>query len=98
MLEVPDPRFTERSNAFINAANAYLDKVAPSRVSASMMHAAARFHVWLWSLNAANQAEFESRRAEARELFLSESAKMFDEHFDDYTRNFTAYLEQSKGG
>ncbi|MDI7776182.1 DUF3144 domain-containing protein [Asticcacaulis sp. EMRT-3] len=91
-MEFSDRPFFERANAFIEQANQFAAKAPADRVSLSLIHAAARFHVWLWAASSQTAAELKSRKENARELYLRECQQMFDKQFDEYASNFDRYI------
>ena len=92
MFEITDPRFSNRADAHIILSNEQCREASVDKVSLSMIDASCRFNVWLWAVTSKDVAEFQSKRAQALEVLLSETAQRFGRHFEDYTKNFDEYI------
>ena len=90
-----DSRFYDRADAHIHLSNDQIDEDATKgKVSASMMHATARFNAWVSATGWHNGEEMNTSREETIEYFVSEYRKMLEENIDDYVENFESYMRQ----
>ncbi len=89
-----DKEFYEMADAHISVANKQASKTSnPGKVSATILYSAARFNTFLIASNSDSADELASRKEEACKYLMAEYQKMLDEHFEDYTKNFSKYLK-----
>jgi len=87
-----DKEFFTMADAFIEVANSNSGKADQGKVSATFLYAAARFNTFLVASASSSADELASRKKEAIQYFLAEYEKMLDEHFADYTENYSTYI------
>jgi len=78
--EVP-PEFHEISNEFVNLANSLSEKWPRSRISATLMYAAARFNAYNWLSGQTDPDQTESEATayysqQYREMFLKNAKEL----------------------
>ena len=88
----PDQQFLELADSFIALANSHCDTVSPSRVSATLLFAAARFNAFVIASTVDSKDELTTDSEPALKYFLSQYEKMLGENLADYVENFDQYL------
>ena len=88
-----DSTFYERADAVIHLANSQVkDDITPGAVSASTMYAIARYNAFISAADFNTVADYKAEREEIVRYFVEEYRKMLEEHIDDHTNNFAAYM------
>ena len=85
--------FYDTANAYIAIANNQSNDIDKGKVSAAFLYAAARFNTFVVASSASNVEEFISFKDKAFDYMLGEYKKMLEEHFADYTENFSNYIK-----
>jgi hypothetical protein len=86
-----DRDFYDRAHAHLRAASEQLRTAPPGEVSASLMHACARFNAWVSASQRRSPAELRRAYGETIEYFVAEYRKMLVRNLDEYVRNFDQY-------
>ena len=86
------PEFWKRADAVINLANEQCEVASRSKVSASLLYAAARFNSFIVASSAANLDELRLDKGEAIKYFTEQYQKMLTENLDDHIANYEKYL------
>ena len=89
-----DRQFWELADSFIRLANEHLTNVPRSRVSASMLYAAARFNAFVVSAGTDNKTELDSDKESAIAYFVEQYEKMLRENIDDHLANYEKYSDK----
>ena len=92
MSESTDPHFFDRADAVIHLANAQNKDIDPSKVSASLMYATARFNAFISARRFDAVDEMKTAREETIEYFVKQYRAMLAENIDDYIEHFNEYL------
>lgn len=88
-----DAQFWERADAVIKLANQQGTVIENSKVSASLLYAAARFNAFNTAASYSDGATLKQDKEEALDYFTKEYRKMLSENLDDYIDNFAAYIK-----
>ena len=91
MSKEADEQFFERADAQLRVASGHLADASPSRVSASLMYACARFNAWVSANHRETPAELRLAYGETIEYFVAEYRKMLVQSLDDYLADFERY-------
>ena len=91
----PDEQFWDLADSFINLANEHCSAVPRSRVSATLLYAAARFNAFVVASNTTNQEQLASEKEEAIAYFLGEYEKMLRANLNDNEKNYAQYIVKS---
>lgn len=91
--EPVDPAFFERADAFIDLANAQLQKTQGSRVSASMAFGSARFNAWLCGNMYGSRANMAQMKDQAVAGLTEHYRQMLNDSFDEFIANFDDYIK-----
>lgn len=86
------PEFWERADAVIHLANDQCEAAPRSKVSASLLYAAARFNSFIVASSAANLDELRQDKNEAVKYFTEQYQKMLIENLDDHIANYEKYI------
>ena len=87
-----DPGFYDRADAHIDLSNDQMKAAPAGKVSASMMYGLARFNAWVSATGFNNAADMNEKKSETLAYFVEQYAKMLEENFDDYAKNFERYM------
>lgn len=87
-----DSAFWDRADDVIHLANEQCETVQRSKVSASLLYAAARFNAFIVAGKANSAEEMKQDREEAVQYFVEQYRKMLVENLDDYIENFSEYV------
>lgn len=87
-----DSAFWDRADGVIHLANEQCKSVQRSKVSASLLYAAARFNAFIVASKASSVEEMRQEKEEAVEYFVGQYRKMLVENIDDYIENFSEYV------
>jgi methylphosphotriester-DNA--protein-cysteine methyltransferase len=87
-----DAHFHDRVDAHIELANEQLDDSTRVRVSASMLHATARFHAWLAACGFASAAAMAEARDRLLQQYVAQFRDSLAENLDDYIAHFDDYM------
>lgn len=98
MSKEADERFFERAEAQLRVASAQLADASPSRVSASLMYACARFNAWVSASRRETPAELRLAYGETIEYFVAQYRKMLVRSLDDYVADFERYRDDAARG
>ncbi len=93
MDEQLDDEFFNRADAHIRLSNDQLRDIAPGKVSASTMYAAARFNAWVTALGFPSGEEMAEKKDEVIRYFTEQYRLMLSENFDDYASTFDSYMK-----
>lgn len=96
MARKPDDAFFDRADAHIELSNEQAGAADKGKVSASMLYATARFNTWVAASGYKSGKSMGEDREKIRAYFLSEYAKMLEDHLDDYIEHFDKYMEPTK--
>lgn len=88
----PDQQFLDLADSFIALANSHCDTVSPTRVSSTMLFAAARFNAFVIASSVDSKDELTSDLEPALKYFLAQYEKMLGENLADYVENYDQYL------
>ena len=92
--EAVPAEFWARADRVIDLANEQVKASAISKVSASLLYAAARFNAFNVASKAASVDDMKGDRDAAIEYFTGQYRRMFIENLDDYVENFAKYKPQ----
>jgi hypothetical protein len=87
-----DSTFWDRADDVIHLANEQCESVQRSKVSASLLYAAARFNAFIVAGNVSSAEEMKQDKEEAVQYFVEQYRKMLVENLDDYIENFSKYV------
>lgn len=88
----PDQQFLDLADSFIALANSHCDTVSPTRVSSTMLFAAARFNAFVIASSVDSKDELTSDLEPALKYFLAQYEKMLGENLADYVENYDQYI------
>lgn len=94
MSESIGPEFWERADAVIHLANEQCSAAPNSKVSSSLLYAAARFNSFIVAVNASDLDELKADKDEAISYFTDQYRKMLTENLDDYIANYANYIKR----
>ena len=83
-----DKEFWDLADSFIQLANAHLDKVKPSRVSASALFAAARFNAFVIAAATESKEQLIVEKEAAIAYFLNQYESMLRENLDEHLARY----------
>jgi len=83
-----DKEFWDLADSFIQLANTHLDKVKPSRVSASALFAAARFNAFVIAAATESKEQLIAEREAAIAYFLNQYESMLRENLDEHLARY----------
>jgi len=83
-----DKEFWDLADSFIQLANAHLDKVKPSRVSASALFAAARFNAFVIAAASESKEQLIVEKEAAIAYFLNQYESMLRENLDEHLARY----------
>jgi len=86
------PAFWSRVDGIINLANTQCDTSDPTEVGASTLFASARFNTFLFAKGMGSAANMTAERERALEYFTGQFREMMTANFDDFIKNFDAYM------
>ena len=87
-----DAKYNERADEHIKLSNNQLKGVSLANVSASTMFASTRFSVWVSATEFKTSDKMKADRNEIINYYTTEYKSMFEEHLDDYIKNFDQYM------
>lgn len=93
-----DAAFWARADAVIQLANGQAATVANSKVSASLLYAAARFNAFVLADRSASAEQMKADKEEAIRYLTEEYRKMLSQNVDEYIDNFHTYLQRPAVG
>ncbi len=95
----PNEAFSKRYNDNVALFNAQMQEsgLPPHVIAASAAYATARFSVWATATSTLTATELESRRQYAIDTFLDGFRQMLNEHFDDFTQNYSTHFQHKPG-
>jgi len=88
----PDKQFWDLADSFINLANEHAATVPRSKVSATILYAAARFNAFVAAAASADEASLRQDRDKAIEYFTGQYQKMLGENLDDWAKHYSEYI------
>ena len=88
----PDEEFWNLADSFIDLANEHCDTVRRSKVSATLLYAAARFNAFIVAAGTKTKGEFQNDKESAIAYFLERYQKMLRENLDDHERTYGKYM------
>jgi hypothetical protein len=83
-----DKEFWDLADSFIQLANTHLDKVKPSRVSASALFAAARFNAFVIAAASESKEQLIVEKEAAIAYFLNQYESMLRENLDEHLARY----------
>ena len=83
-----DKEFWDLADSFIQLANTHLDKVKPSRVSASALFAAARFNAFVIAAATESKEQLIAEKEAAIAYFLNQYESMLRENLDEHLTRY----------
>ena len=83
-----DKEFWDLADSFIQLANTHLDKVKPSRVSASALFAAARFNAFVIAAASESKEQLIVEKEAAIAYFLNQYESMLRENLDEHLTRY----------
>lgn len=89
-----DDEFWDMADALIAQANDLCEKVDPSKVSAALLYAAARFNAFIVASNSVDRKEFKAEKEEAMQYFSKQYRTMLGDNLADYEANFKDYTRK----
>ncbi len=92
MSELIESEFWDRADALIHVANDQCKEAPNSKVSSSMLYAAARFNAFIVAVGARDLDELNADKEAATAYFTEQYRKMFVENLDDYIDNYAKYV------
>jgi len=87
----PDKQFWDLADSFIHLANEHLAKVPRSRVSATLLYAAARFNSFVVTASSTSKAQLAEEKEAAISYFVEQYEKMLRENVEDQLKNYENY-------
>ena len=90
-----DDNFYIRADDFINLANKQCDGVDNSKVSSSLMFAAARFNAFIASSSAQDLEQLKRNKNAAIQFFTEQYTQMLTENLDENIKNYERNLQNS---
>jgi hypothetical protein len=96
MAEDTDEKFFNRADAHIHLANEQLADVARSKVSGSLMFAAARYNAWISATDLQSSQALQNRRDELVNYFLTQYKSMLEHNLDNYIAHYDDYVNPTK--
>lgn len=88
----PDAQFWNFADSFIHLANKHVAKAPSTRVSATLLYAAARFNAFVATANSSSKEEFAADKEEVVAYFREQYEKMLRENLADYEANYDKYI------
>jgi hypothetical protein len=86
-----DGEYYSRADAFIALANEQAEMTPRSMVSASMLHAAARFNVYVAAMKSTCVEQLEASRDMLVGYYVESYKRSLRIHLDDFIQNFDAH-------
>jgi hypothetical protein len=90
-------RFIDRADAHIKLSNEQCRDADPSKVSASMLYAAARFNASISAHWCSSQVQMQASKKQTINYFVTQYRIALTEHLDDYIRNYASYTKPPIG-
>ncbi len=92
-----DNSFYDRADEIIALVNEQADSTTNSKVSASLMFAAARFNAFIAASMSKDFDDFKEHREDAIEYFTDQYEINFIDNIDDYIKNYEKYIVEPRG-
>ena len=90
-----DDKFYNRADEFINLANKQCDSIENSKVSSSLMFAAARFNAFIAASSAKDVEDLKRNKDAAIQFFTAQYTQMLTENLDENIKNYERNLTSS---
>lgn len=90
-----DDNFYSRADDVINLANKQCDSIENSKVSSSLMFAAARFNAFIASSSAQDLEELKRNKNAAIQFFTEQYTQMLTENLDENIKNYARNLQSN---
>ncbi|GAB4057479.1 DUF3144 domain-containing protein [Uliginosibacterium sediminicola] len=89
-MQIPiDKEFFNRSNAYIQLANAQCDgKIAVALVNGSFMYGLSRFSAWSTAANHPSGESLRTHRQEEIDILVDQFRSMLEGHMDEHIADF----------
>lgn len=93
MSDIPrDKEFYKLADAQLALANTHMGEVKPSKVSATLLFAAARFNAFVIATSAENKAQFLLEKEAAIAYFMQEYEKNLRENIDEHLSRYDEHV------
>jgi hypothetical protein len=93
-----DDAFWDIVDGALALANDSCENIDPSKVSAALLYAAARFNAFIVASNSLDRKEFRAEKDEAVQYLTKQYRSMLGENLADYEDNFKEYTRGSDAG
>ncbi len=90
-----DDNFYKRADEVINLVNKQCDSIENSKVSSSLMFAAARFNAFIASSSAKDVDDLKRNKNAAIQFFTEQYTQMLTENLDENIKNYERNLQNS---
>lgn len=90
-----DDNFYKRADEVIDLANKQCDSIENSKVSSSLMFAAARFNAFIASSSARDVEDLKRNKDAAIQFFTEQYTQMLTENIDENIRNYERHCASS---
>lgn len=94
--DIAPKEFWDRADEIIAVANDQIKEATVSKVSSSLLYAAARFNSFNVANSASDAEEMKRDREEAIRYFTEQYRNMLIENLDDYIENFEGFESDEK--